>query len=74
MLTENRKFGLKTKNRFYFFGHGFSNLFFGHFRQGIYIKIAKCQVKLIYTYVECLQKVFIRRSNMAGKETMNYKI
>jgi len=49
----NRKPGLSCMNeiRFYIFVKLNSNLFFCHFRQGSYVKITKCQVKLIHTFV-----------------------
>ena len=49
--SENPVYGSKTENRIYFFGNRFLNLFFCHFRKGNCIKITKCRIKLVHTFV-----------------------
>ena len=53
MLKKFRKpdFGCRNEIQFYIFGKRNLNLFFGYFRQENYIKITKCQVQLIHTFI-----------------------
>ena len=52
------------------------NLLFCHFPQGNYIKITKCQIKLMHTFVHwrVFTTVFVKWLNMAAKESIYYKI